>query len=298
MNKLKRSLNAKVAGHIVMWSFAAASVANVESFFAALHPGLPVLSWGLGVALGIGLVVMAGLLSGMVWDFSDPRFQVVLIVTTGLSLLSGGIQGASYAAHMQYAVIAYIIGLSLPVVGELGVAIAVSAYSQAQRRQRMADAQNQLSDGVRGQIGDAIANIDRSKIEAQVNRAATLVTKAIVDSTIHDMLSDLHKNQPAFDSGVNGDSVKFDSVGGESFTPPQGETALQSVENPTGSKVDLRRENLLSLLEEIDGLGIEALNKSELARKLDVSRPTLLSDISALQSIGKLTLNGHVKVSR
>jgi len=77
--------------------------------------------------------------------------------------------------------------------------------------------------------------------------------------------------------------VKFDSETSVNFTP---------------TKVDSRRESLLKMLEEIDGLAIDALNKSELARKLEVSRPTLLSDIAALENAGKLTLNGHIKVGK
>ncbi len=77
------------------------------------------------------------------------------------------------------------------------------------------------------------------------------------------------------------DSVKFDSVDSENFTP---------------SKVDTRRQSLLAMLKEIDGQSIDVLNKSALAKRLDVSRPTLLSDLAALESDGKLTLNGHVKV--
>lgn len=78
------------------------------------------------------------------------------------------------------------------------------------------------------------------------------------------------------------ESVKFDSAITEDFTP---------------TKVDSRRETLLKMLSEIDGQSIEALNKSALAKRLDVSRPTLLSDIAALKNAGKLTLNGHVKIN-
>lgn len=79
------------------------------------------------------------------------------------------------------------------------------------------------------------------------------------------------------------DSVKFDST--------------DSVNNAP-SKVDSRRQTLLEMLSEIDGHDIAELNKSALAKRLDVSRPTLISDITALQDAGQLTLNGHVRVSK
>jgi len=78
------------------------------------------------------------------------------------------------------------------------------------------------------------------------------------------------------------ESVKFYSAENENFTP---------------NKTESRRQTLLRLLEEIDGQSIEALNKSALAKRLDVSRPTLNTDLAALESVGKLTLNGHVKIN-
>jgi hypothetical protein len=79
-----------------------------------------------------------------------------------------------------------------------------------------------------------------------------------------------------------GESVKFDTA---------------TTVDPEPTKIDSRRQTLLKMLEEIDGQGIDALNKSALAKRLDVSRPTLNTDLAALESIGKLTLNGHVKIN-
>ena len=87
--------------------------------------------------------------------------------------------------------------------------------------------------------------------------------------------------KPAMKQGVKFDtSARVDSV---NFAP---------------TKVDTRRQSLLKMLEEIDGQGVDSLNKSALAKRLDVSRPTLISDIAALQDTGQLTLNGHVKIRK
>ena len=300
---MKKHLNVKTAVHSVMLSFSAASLANVESVFAHLYTGVPLLSWGLGVALGIGLVVLAALLSGMVWDWRDPRFQVVAGATAALALLSGGIQAAAYSQHMTSKFAAIVVGLSLPVVGELLVALAVSAYTQAQRRQRMTDAQTQLSDGVRAQIGEAISAIDKSKIEAQVNRAATLVTRAIVDSTIEDMLADLRKNK-------DNDGVNLPSNDGENLTPaPEITTNNDEINDIDGNfaermqdakrkKSEVRQRNLLEILgSEFNGVSAEELNKTELGKRLGVTRQTVTNDLNALAESGDITLNGIVKVN-
>ncbi len=57
-----------------------------------------------------------------------------------------------------------------------------------------------------------------------------------------------------------------------------------------------RQSALLALLSNLDGQPVDAVNKSELARQLNVSRPTLNREFEILQSSGKLALNGHVKV--
>lgn len=72
---------------------------------------------------------------------------------------------------------------------------------------------------------------------------------------------------------------------------------VKSVQVPVKSELTLRQSELLKLLSNLDGKPAETVNKSDLARKLGVSRPTLNKEFDALQSTGALTLNGHVKVA-
>lgn len=144
--------------------------------------------------------------------------------------------------------------------------------SRAERRQRKIrdrlDEQEILAEyGRKRQLEDA-------KLTAKLEKVS-------VKSTV--------KPTENFTPSTSGEPVKFYSVDSENFTD-------QPVENFTPSKVDLRRQALLDLMAELDGKEIEALNKSALAKRLDVSRPTLLSDLAALQDSGKLSLNGHVRV--
>lgn len=322
MHSLRKHLTAQHAAHAVMLSFAVASLANVESFFAHLHPGLPALSWGLGIALGLGLVVMAGLLSGMVADLNDSRFRVVLTVTTGLALLSGGIQAAAYAAHMKSALAAVVVGMALPCIGELGVALAVSAYNQAQRRQRMNNAQDQLADGVRSQIGDAIANIDKSKIEAQVNRAASVVTRMVVDSTVNSMIAEMSRDMKVDHAAVQPadvtpapfniespapivntvDPSHAPSCNGEltpELTPdltPTVNFADRMAKAKTAKAVRRQQELLSILMTEFNGQPSDMLNKTELGERLGATRQTIGKDIEQLIAQRRLAVNGHVEV--
>lgn len=299
---IKKHLNVQLAGHCVMTAFAAASLANVESFFAHLHPGLPALSWGLGVALGLGLVVMAGLLSGMIWNWTDSRFQVVAGTGAALALLSGGIQGAAYDAHMANSIAAYVLGLSLPVVGELGVALAVSAYTQTQRRQRMTDAQNQLAEGVRSMIGEAVTTIDPTKVRSQVERAAAVITREIVDATVADMIADLQRGRTV---GLTGDDSyhqpadKADdahqiTTNGDDETPGFGPQNLGRANDARQQMVMERRVAIVQLCESYGAMAApDLMQRLRDDRGMVASAQTVRDDCNTLVTEGKLILVGR-----
>lgn len=65
-----------------------------------------------------------------------------------------------------------------------------------------------------------------------------------------------------------------------------------------GTAFTERQMQLLQLLENMNGQPAETVNKSELARQLKVSRPTLNKEFDILQSTGKVALNGHVEISK
>lgn len=68
----------------------------------------------------------------------------------------------------------------------------------------------------------------------------------------------------------------------------------------SGVKSDFtpRQRDLLNLLSGLDGQPSDTVNKSEIARQLKVSRPTINKEFEILQSSGKLSLNGHVEVRK
>ena len=64
------------------------------------------------------------------------------------------------------------------------------------------------------------------------------------------------------------------------------------------SKVGERREHLLNiLLNEYNGTDADELNKSELAERLNTSHTTIGRDLSALESDGRINVNGVVTVA-
>lgn len=187
-----KKIQPKHLAHIVMISFAVASLFNIQAFFNTLEDNI-YLAWSLAVALAAVLVVMAALLSEIKWNMCDGKLLTVLTVTVGLTVVSGSIQGAAYALHAGWA--GWLLGFALPGLGELGLALAISAYTRSLDGREVAEAQRELATGVRRHLVDAIANVDKSLIEAQVNRAVGKVTKELVDSVVVDMIAELRGNR-------------------------------------------------------------------------------------------------------
>lgn len=204
MNKVKPIFryifSARFATHLLMIAFAGASLGNIKSFFMLLHADIQV-AWGIGIAVGGSLVVMAALLSEMTWNTKDQRFQVVSAVTLALCLLSGFIQTWAYNQHM-WGLYAGLLGFALPLVGELGLSFALSAYNKAMTNRRVEEAQSKLANGVRDMISEAVESIDRSKVQAQVDRATNVIVRAVVDNVVSSMIAELQSNETILGSEV------------------------------------------------------------------------------------------------
>jgi len=94
------------------------------------------------------------------------------------------------------------------------------------------------------------------------------------------------------------EGVKLHPVRSDATTSDEDVTSQGSTPDVTPKVTpEDRRVILLDVLRsEYDGQPADVLNKSELARRFDVSRVTINNDIKALQSDGHLSLNGHVVV--
>ena len=189
MTRLKQ-IRAKHLGHAIMVTFAGASLFNISDFIYTMHPD-KALAWTLAVALAAGLVVFSALLSEARWR--STGFYVTLVVVAGLTVVSGFIQGGAYSRAIGWP--GWAMGFAMPLFGELGASLALSIYAKEQQARSMDEAQKQLSDGVRKTIIEALSNVDRAKVEAQVNRAVTIITREMVDASIHDMIAELRSGR-------------------------------------------------------------------------------------------------------
>lgn len=236
-----------------MVTFAGASLFNIKDFIYAMHPN-EWLAWTLAGALAAGLVVFAAILSETRWR--STGFYVTLAVVAGLTAISGAIQGAAYAHAVGLA--GWAMGIAMPLFGELGASLALSIYAKEQQARSMDEAQKQLSDGVRKTIIDALSNVDRAKVEAQVNRAVAVITREMVDASIHDMITEMR----------GGRSVQLDV---QLDTPTVKQNALENTPS-TPNLVVLDTNPVQSTVQKS---ALELANEKRKADKLDAMRIVL-----------------------
>lgn len=179
--------------HAIPLFFCLLSLQNIQEFFYLLHPNLYI-SWAAGLALGFGLLWQAVKLSDMEWNMADRKYVTVLATTVAFALVSGGIQAAAYSKYM-WLVFAVPIGLALPTVGEVGVALSIAAHRQAVRARRVAHMQDELGDEMRLAMFDAIRTMKRDKLQNEVEAGAIAFARQLIASTNHAMIADLQHGQ-------------------------------------------------------------------------------------------------------
>ncbi len=290
MNRTKQ-IKAKHLGHAIMVTFAGASLFNIKDFIYAMHPN-DWLAWTLAVALAAGLVVFSALLSEARWR--STGFYVTLVVVAGLTAVSGFIQGGAYSHAIGWP--GWAMGFAMPVFGELGASLALSIYAKEQQARSMDEAQKQLSDGVRKTIIEALSNVDRAKVEAQVNRAVTIITREMVDASIHDMIAELRVGrQPEIAQFAVSEPAQIAEIATEK---PENTPIFQEKDDPIAKmhaakqeKIAQRRVNILQLIE---GHGAKL---EELAERAGCSTRTIRNDLEALQAAGhNMSINGVIKL--
>lgn len=282
-------LQPKHAAHVVMVIFAGASLFNIFAFFQMLEDNF-FLSLCLSVALAAVLVVMAALLSELHPSWMDGKFLTLLIVTTGLTIVSGAIQGAAYSNTMLGGW-GWGLGFALPGLGELGLALAISAYGRSLDGREVTEAQRQLSVGVRRHLVKAIDNVDQTVIEQHVNRAVSRVTRELVEGVVVSMVAEMRAGQPkiAVSEPVQIAELQQGSTEKTEILHEK-EDNIAKMNAARRDGIARRRAEILQLIEG-DGLSIE-----EIAKRSSVSTRTIRDDLKALQSAGhSMSINGVVK---
>lgn len=286
-NHIKKHLTVNLAAEAVMVAFAGLSLANVEAFFHVIHPH-GIASWIGGLALGSILVIMAGLLGRMEVNFRSRGYLTVLSVTAGLALVSGLIQGAAYSNTLQW-VPAYALGLALPLFGELGLALAVGEYVAAEKRRRLALADEMIEERINTAVDSALADIDMSSAKADVEDAARRIVKSKLDTLLARRVGNAQNapNHPHLSEMTKDDSTEGTTMRTQRTSSTSG---LDAVNAERQQKMAERRDSIVRLLINFGPMSVRDL-RDALAEDCNiiVSDKTGRKDLGVLADAGRVT---------
>lgn len=231
--------------HAIPLFFCLLSLQNIQEFFYTLHPNVYI-SWAAGLALGFGLLWQAIKLSDMAWDMQDRQYVTVLITTVAFALVSGGIQAAAYSKYM-WLVFAIPVGLALPTVGEVGVALSIAAHRQAVRARRVAHMQDELSDEMRLAMFDAIHTMNRRKLQDEVEAGAIAFARALIANTNQAMIADLQHGQTVRVVAQSEITVPV-ALLEDDTQPHDGETQPDATDNALPTQLDDKNQRIVDAI--------------------------------------------------
>lgn len=288
-------LNLKVMVHALMLVFAGASFFNVRAYFVgAGHDDYAAIA--LGAALGGALVIVASMLTHTDREADPDGYRVVLRVGVGLGLVSGYLQAAEYAGHLPL-LPSVLLGFAIPLLGEVGLAFAYSAYSKARERERFRSVSLTIESAAAAVLDDAIQGFDPAPIRKHVDRTLTGLLRLAVDNASVKAGAYYARAEPpqlTQDTARNteGNTEVYTDAPVECVTTPivhtKGNTSDQ-LQEARRQKQEQRREQLIHTVKE-HGPHTQI---TVLADLLGVGRKTVYSDLEALEEAGVIHRNGN-----
>lgn len=164
---------------LCLGAFSVTSFFNVQQFVTEMgHAGIA--SWFVAAGLGVVLALSSYLLT-KIDKTSDPSaFNSVLLVAICAGLISGAAQTSSYYSHSHSLPWSILLGVGIPLVGEVFLSLAAARYVEAEKRRQFRSIQTQVEDAVSEILVGSIANMDTRKIAAHVERTLTAMATSAV----------------------------------------------------------------------------------------------------------------------
>lgn len=177
MNKHKL-LSIESATHTLTVLFGLTSLANVNSFLRnAGHDHIA--ATALSVALGAALIVVSIALTRIDWQAEKQTFYSLIAVGLALGVISGALQSDTYAQHLT-GLWPYLLGYGVPLVGEVGLSLASSLFSKAQRRSELRAVNAKIEQAIITNLDEAINSFDPSAIQRRIDKTLNRVALAAV----------------------------------------------------------------------------------------------------------------------
>lgn len=199
---MRKYLTIEHSTHLLILLFTLTSWANIKAFLVgAGHDWLAaaLLSGALGAALAVISLALTKI------DLATERqtFNALVTVGAGLALLSGALQASEYSRHLSTAwavalgIISgalqsdtyaqhltgawpYLLGYGVPLVGEVGLSLASSLFSKAQRRSELRAVNAKIEAAIITNLDTAIESFDPSQIQRRIDKTLNRVALAAV----------------------------------------------------------------------------------------------------------------------
>lgn len=280
-NKFPTKLGVEHATHTLTILFGLTSLANVNAFLrGAGHD--PIAAVALSLALGAALIVISIALTQIDWQTERNTFWTLATVGGLLALISGALQSAEYATHLD-GLWPYLLGYGVPCVGEIGLSLATTLYLKALRRSELRAVHAKMESAVVAVLDDAIATFDPSAIKRRVERNLNTVAARAVD-------------------GVTGELMTFYGTPPVQLVESQPDPGAETIARNVPSAAELtairqgqkaaKMERALRLIEN----GQHSL--ADIADQIEVTTKTVTRYIGELRESGyNISVNGVVKLA-
>jgi len=170
------------------------------------------------------------------------------------------------------------LGLSLPVVGELGVSLAVAAYEQEQKAKRLAAADDQVEEKINAAVDLALSDIDMSSTKKDIEAAARKIVKNKLDALLARRTGTPTPAEPAASQDIAGSNKP-------------------SVADMNEARQRLAHERQRAITELIAAYGpqttTELVTRLQDDRGITASERTVRADCSQLEATGQLVRDGR-----
>jgi len=279
---LKKLFTIEHLVHLVMILFAAASLANVATFFS--DAGHATVGWALGSALGSALVAVSIMATKIDRSTEPETFRIIAFAVLMLALLSGAIQSRAYSLHLPITW-SVMLDFGLPVCGEALLAFACAEYSQAIRRKRIRHATDGTEERIAEAIAGALSDVDVTQVKRHVQKQVDSIVRFKVGEVAASMMGG---NAVTIDKTVYASTQDFPDMR-RSNTPKSRAT----VDNMNAAKDEKIAQRRATIHQHADGQEVRAF-VGQIAKAVGVSRDTVRRGIKALEGAGRLIVNGSV----
>lgn len=262
--------------------FGAVSVQNIAVYFVGAGHSLNV-AYTLGGALGMALLTVSVMLTHI--DQKQDRGAFWWLLTAGLvlALVSGGIQSAEYAKHLD-PLPALGLGYGLPIGGEILLAFATASYTAARRRQKIRMATEGTTERIAECVAEALSDVDVSKVRRYVESRVDAIVRAQVDAVASQIVPSVTLSPVSVDSSDGSAQPQTESGFGPTNLPKAQERRVELVQAQAAE----REAAILTILADQGPLGTTAI-----ADALSLHRDTARKHLQLLAKGGQLSKTGR-----